>query len=146
MNDYRLVSQSKIIIFFRYHCEHLPGINWEIVLQSGHGSLLWKKSIQIEYEFWWSQKNQKQYLCSEFPVTMSIKISVWGRCSVHPCMQLFWGEPVSCLRYLCLFVYSSVHHILCYVFLRLVYPLLQVSLDCPLFIAPSVFYNVYRHA
>jgi hypothetical protein len=35
---------------------------------------------------------------------------------------------------------------LCYVFLRLVYPLLQVSLDCPLFIAPSVFYNVYRHA
>jgi hypothetical protein len=34
-------------------------------------------------------------------------------------------------------------HILCCVFLRLVYPMLPVSLDCPFFIAPSVFSNIY---
>jgi hypothetical protein len=43
------------------------------------------------------------------------------------------------LCYLCLFVYSGVQHILCCVFvsLPLVYPMLPVSLDCPLLIAPS---------
>jgi hypothetical protein len=44
---------------------------------------------------------------------------------------------MSYLRYLCLFamVLSSTY---C---LRLVYPMLSVSLDCPLFSAPSVFTN-----
>ena len=32
---------------------------------------------------------------------------------------------------------------ICFVFLYLVYPMLQVHLDCPFFIAPSVFSNVY---
>ena len=36
---------------------------------------------------------------------------------------------------LCL-VYGGVQHILCFVFLRLVYPILPVSLDCPFLIAP----------
>ena len=31
----------------------------------------------------------------------------------------------------------------CFVFRRLVYPMLQVSLDCPFLITPSVFSNVY---
>jgi hypothetical protein len=31
----------------------------------------------------------------------------------------------------------------CFVFLRLVYPMLSVSLDFPFLIAPSVFSNVY---
>jgi len=31
----------------------------------------------------------------------------------------------------------------CFVFLRLVYPMLPVSLDCLFLIAPSVFSNVY---
>ena len=30
-----------------------------------------------------------------------------------------------------------------FVFLRLVYPMLSVSLDCPFLIAPSVFSNIY---
>jgi hypothetical protein len=30
-------------------------------------------------------------------------------------------------------------------FLRFVYPVLPVSLDCPFLIAPSVFYNIYWH-
>ena len=44
-----------------------------------------------------------------------------------------------------LFAHSGTHHILCCVFLRLVYPMLPVSLDFFLFlIAPSVFSNVYH--
>jgi len=50
-------------------------------------------------------------------------------------LQLFVGGLMFYLRYFCLFVYSGVQHILCcvFVFLRLVYPMLPVSLDCPLF-------------
>ena len=50
---------------------------------------------------------------------------------------------MSYLRCLCLFAYSGIHLILCFVFLRLVYPMLPVSLDCPFLIAPSIFSNVY---
>ena len=57
-------------------------------------------------------------------------------------------------RYLCLFAYSGVQHILCcfcLVFLRIVYPMLPVSLDCPILIAPPVtvigyFINMKRNA
>jgi hypothetical protein len=55
---------------------------------------------------------------------------------------------MSYLRYLYLFACSGVQQILCYVFvlfcLRLVDPMLSVSLDCPILIAPSVFSNVYN--
>jgi len=50
---------------------------------------------------------------------------------------------MSYLRYLCLLAFIGVQHILCCVVLRLVYPMLLVSLDCPFFIAPSVFSNIY---
>jgi hypothetical protein len=50
---------------------------------------------------------------------------------------------MSYLGCLCLLAYSGVQHILCCVFLHLVYPMLPVSLDCPFFIAPLVFSNVY---
>jgi hypothetical protein len=44
-----------------------------------------------------------------------------------------------CLHYLCLFAHSGVQHILCcvfvFVFLRLVCPMVPVSLDCPVLIA-----------
>jgi hypothetical protein len=58
----------------------------------------------------------------------------------------------SYLRCLCLFVCGGVHHIVCcgfcflflFVFvLCLVCPTLPVFLDCPLLIAPSVFFNGY---
>ena len=42
---------------------------------------------------------------------------------------------MSYLRYLCLFACSGV--------LCLVYPMLPVSLDCPLFFVPAVFSDVY---
>ena len=51
------------------------------------------------------------------------------------------------LRYLCLFAHSAVQRILRCVFilffLRLAYPMLPVSLDCPFLLAPLVFFNVY---
>ena len=58
------------------------------------------------------------------------------------------GGLMSCLRYLYLFVYSGVQHILCSVFVLfwssscLPY-VAVVSLDCPFVIALSVFSNVY---
>jgi hypothetical protein len=54
---------------------------------------------------------------------------------------------MSYLRYVCLLAYSGIQHILCCVFcfvsLRLVYPMLLVSLDSPFLMSPSVFSNVY---
>ena len=65
-------------------------------------------------------------------------------CSVRLYIQLFVGGLLSYLRYLCLFAHSGVQYILCcgFFFLRLVYPMLPVSLDCPFFNCPFVFSNV----
>ena len=84
-------------------------------------------------------------LHSEFRVVVSLTISAYKRCSVRLYLQLFVRELMSYLRYLCLFAYSGVQHILCCVFacLRLGYTMLLVSLDCPYLIAPSVFSNDY---
>jgi hypothetical protein len=49
---------------------------------------------------------------------------------------------MSYLRYLCLFSYSGVKHILCRVFVLFVF-ILSVSLDWPFLIVPSVFSNIY---
>jgi hypothetical protein len=54
-----------------------------------------------------------------------------------------WRGFMSCLRCLCLFACCCVQHILCCIFLRIVYPMLPVSLNCPFLIAHSVFSNVY---
>ena len=60
--------------------------------------------------------------------------------------------PVVCRRMhvlfmLCFFcIYWCPTHIVlcfCFAFLRLVNPMLPVSLDCPFLFAPSVFCNVY---
>ena len=51
---------------------------------------------------------------------------------------------MSYLPCVCLFVCSGVQHMLCCVFC-VVYPVLQISLDCPFLVAPSVFSNVYLH-
>ena len=59
---------------------------------------------------------------------------------------------MSYLRYVCLFMYSGVQHILCWIFILLVfiwyflYPISPVSLDCPFFIVPlvSLMYIYYR--
>jgi hypothetical protein len=48
-------------------------------------------------------------------------IAAWKRCSVRLYLQLFVGGIISYLRYLCLFGYSGVQHILCCIF-ALLYP------------------------
>jgi hypothetical protein len=57
--------------------------------------------------------------------------------------SVFVGGFMSNLPYLCLLTNSGVQHTLCCVFLRLVYSMLPVSLDCQFLISPSVFSNVY---
>jgi hypothetical protein len=51
-------------------------------------------------------------------------------------LQLFVGGLMSYLRYLYLFAHRRFQKILCCVFLRLVYPMLPVSLDCSFFYWP----------
>ena len=60
---------------------------------------------------------------------------------IRLCLQLFVGEIMSYLRYLCLFAYSCVQHILWCGFLRI--SMLPVSLYCPFLIGTLVFSNVY---
>jgi hypothetical protein len=69
------------------------------------------------------------------------------RCSVHLYLQLFVGGLMPYLRYLSLLEYSGIKHILCCVF-ALFFSVLCILkclffLDCPYFIASSVFSNVY---
>ena len=52
---------------------------------------------------------------------------------------LYCKEFYVIFRYLCLLAYSDVQHILCCVCV----PYVLVSVDCPFFIASSVFSNVY---
>ena len=78
-------------------------------------------------------------LRSEFPDEISITISALRGCSVRTLPQ------VSCRREHVLFtlfvfcVYWCQTHV--FVFVRIVYTMLPLSLDCP-FITPSVFSNV----
>ena len=71
------------------------------------------------------------------------------RLLVHLTMFRSSLPPVVCRRVHVLFMlfvfvcYGGIHHILCFVFVLLFFHLLPVSLNCPFFIAPSVFSNVY---
>ena len=80
-----------------------------------------------------------------FRVVMSVMISALKRCSVRLYLQLFVVGLMSYLRQLCSFQQSGVQHILCCVFcfvlLRLVYPMLLVSLDC-LFVIITLRYSL----
>ena len=62
---------------------------------------------------------------------------------VHLYLQLFVWGLMSYLRYLCLFAHSGVQHILCCVFVFVLFFLVLCTLCCPLLIAPSVFSKVY---
>ena len=83
------------------------------------------------------------YLRSELHFVIFAGISALKRCSVRLYLHLFVGRLMSYLCYLCLFPHSDVGHILCCVFLRLMYPMLPHYLDFPFFDCPSVFSNVY---
>ena len=53
-----------------------------------------------------------------FHVVMSATIHDLKRRSVRPDLQMFVGERMTYLRYLCLFAYSGVQQILCFLFIR----------------------------
>jgi hypothetical protein len=70
----------------------------------------------------------------EFRVCCPLQFpSKW--CSVRLYLHLFVGGLMSYLRYLCLFAYSGVQHILCCISVLFFFVLCtlccQVSLDCP---------------
>jgi hypothetical protein len=75
---------------------------------------------------------QKQ--CPMWLVIKTQKYRVWGKY-----ILFCWTY----LRYLCLLAYNDVKHILCCVFVLLVYHMLPASLDCPFVIVPLVLFNVY---
>ena len=68
---------------------------------------------------------------------------------MHDARFVFTSSPVVCrrlvsyYRYFCWFAQIGVLHILYCVFLRLVYPMLPVSLDCLFSSVPLIFSNVY---
>jgi len=64
--------------------------------------------------------------------------------SVRLYLQLFVVGLMSYLRYLCLFTYSGVQHILCCVFALFFLVWLRVSLDCQFLVAPSVFLSIFH--
>jgi hypothetical protein len=76
--------------------------------------------------------------------SVSVTISAMLGSSLPPVVS----RKVHALFTLCVFIckyWCPTHIVLCFwfVFLRLVCPILTVSLDCPFLIAPSVFFNVY---
>ncbi len=75
-------------------------------------------------------------------VIRSRKHDVWFVFSSSFCMR---GHVLFTLFVFDCVLWCSAHIVLCFcfVFLRLLYPLLSVSLDCPFLITPSVFSNVY---
>jgi hypothetical protein len=65
--------------------------------------------------------------------------------SVRLYPQLFVGGLMSYVFFVCLHIVLSTTYcvVFLFCFLRLVCPMLPVSLDCPFLIAPSVLSNVY---
>ena len=86
------------------------------------------------------------FLRSVFRVVMSVMISAYKRHSVILYLQLFVGGLMSCLCYLCLFVYSGVQHILCCVFVLFFFVLCTYVASfsgLSIFDCPSIFSNIY---
>ena len=89
----------------------------------------------IIHEFCMYQNQMQIYLCSEFCVVISVTVS-------SSCLS----EGLCLICYLCQFAeQSQLYNVMCFcfVFLRLVYRMLPVSLDCQFLIAHSVFSNFY---
>ena len=83
----------------------------------------------------------------------SLPIVVCGWCFICVCLCIFGVWHMLCCVFsvsvTCCIVYfrCPTHAVLCicFAFLRLLCRMLQVSLDCPFCIAPSVFSCVYLH-
>ena len=78
----------------------------------------------------------------------------FANCCNYVCMLIFISRPCNLVMRNCYYFYTNkvyniqwcqTHIVLCFCFgfLRLVYPMLPVSLNCPFLIVPSLFFNVY---
>jgi len=109
--------------------------------------LIWPISLWI-FHSWLSLRVSLTIMCIRSLCLYTPNSVLWCPLQCSFCLYLlFVGGLMSCLRYLSLFAYCGVQHILCCVFhlfvLCLVCPMLPVSMDCPYLIAPSVFCNVF---
>ena len=80
---------------------------------------------------------------SEFCVVISAAISAYNWCSIRLYLQLFVGGLMSYLRYLCLFTYCGIQHILRCALFFCVYVASFSGLESPFLIVHSVFSDVY---
>ena len=90
---------------------------------------------------------RKKREMTDLPIVLSLVINNWKlpiflkrkRCSLRLYLQLFVGGCMSYLCYLCLFAYSGVQHILCFVFVLFFFILCTlycqflwiILFDCP---------------
>ena len=103
--------------------------------------MIWFPSFDYDHTQWrLFQKYIKQTKIENYVAIIRQPLTIIHKAR---CVKLFVGGFMSYLRYLYLLVYRGVQHLLCCLFLRLMYPMLPVSLDCPFLIGPSVFSNVY---
>ena len=118
----------------------------------------YKVSITVHKICNWIQEILEEVL-SRFTVTQPISISELQQTTREPqntgnifCSSLYYSSESRMAHVLFTIVvfvwvqWGPTCVVLCFCFvvvLRLVYPMLPVSLSCPLLIAPSVFSNVY---
>ena len=96
----------------------------------------------------WVMENRRNFVCY---LCLPLKHFFVIKLNQHIYISWIWGLMLLFYLYVCSVICVCLRIVLsstyCVVFLfgflRLVYPLLPVSLDCPFFIAPSVFSNVY---
>ena len=85
--------------------------------------------------------------CLIYVICVSLRIVV----SNTYCVVFFFVLCTLCYQFLCVVLcfssscvpYVASFSVLCFVFRRLVYPMLPVSLDCPILIAPLIFSDFY---
>jgi NRPS condensation-like uncharacterized protein len=140
------IFNAAIIIFVVWYC--LIQTTWRIARQinsavndifrsTTHASLLiphfyflkaefLKRQISIAVKLDFKQTLRKENSCCNFFLNTSILVNSQFSTSD---VRFFTSSCLSYLRYVCLFEYNGVQHILWVFFLQLVYPMLPVSLD-----------------
>ena len=124
------------------------GCSWQIIIIASEYQ---QTFAHVEIN-WWNPCSSSFYfvLCCAIMCLYVLSSVLW--CPLrfpHKAMLGLSLLPVVCRRVhvlfalIVFFAYSGVQHILCCVFLHIMYPMLTVSLDCPFLIVPSVFSNAY---
>jgi hypothetical protein len=113
---------SFYLIYYRLYLCRFSKIKWN----------RWKMNIYREYKSRWNVINVHWIHLEEYTSICRLKSNE----DYLPCINGFSGLFLFVLCTLCC-------QFLWIVSLRLVYPMLSVSLDCPIWLSASVFSNVY---